>query len=217
MSLRLMPISSMPAFVAISNVGPRSLTSISTRRSSSLPSRRRSRSFSRVRSALSEGSGCGGMRRSSRRSSALQFGAVGDLVEALFAHHVDGDVHQVADHGFDVAADVADFGELAGLDLEEGRIGQAGQAAGELGLADAGGADHEDVLGHHLLGHLGGQFLAADAVAEGDGDGALGLGLADHVLVEFADDFARGQFVEQRLLIHGLAGQVDDHGYSSSS
>ena len=40
-------------------------------RSSSLPSRRRSRSFSRVRSTLSLGSAPGGINRSSRRSSAL--------------------------------------------------------------------------------------------------------------------------------------------------
>ncbi len=181
-------------------------------RSSSLPSRRRSRSFSRVRSTLSLASGWGGISRSSRRSSAFGFGAVGNFVEALFAHHVDGDIHQVADHGFHVAAHVADFGELAGLHFQKRRIGQLRQAARDLGLADARGADHEDVLGHHLLGHFGRQFLAADAVAQRDGHRALGFGLPDDVLIQLAHDFARRQFVEDGLLIHGLAGKIDDHG-----
>ena len=91
------------------------------------------------------------------------------------------------------------------------------QAARQFGLAHAGGADHEDVLGHHLLGHFGRQFLAADAVAQRDGHRALGLGLPHHVLVQLADDFARSQLVQNRLFVHGLAGKIDHHGYSSSS
>ena len=43
----------MPELVETSNVGPRSFTSISTVRSSSLPARSRSRNFSRVFSTLS--------------------------------------------------------------------------------------------------------------------------------------------------------------------
>ena len=73
------------------------------------------------------------------------------LGHALRLDQVDGDAHQVADDRFHVAADVADLGELGGLDLEEGRPGELGQAAGDLGLADAGGADHQDVLGHDLV------------------------------------------------------------------
>ena len=147
----------------------------------------------------------------------VHLGAVGHFVQPLFAHHVDGDIHQVADHRFHVAAHVAHFGELAGLHLQERRIRKPRQAPRQFGLADAGGADHEDVLGHHLFGHLRRQFLAADAVAQGDGDGALGVGLPDDVLIQFADDFARRQLVEDRLFIHGLAGKIDHHGYASSS
>ena len=87
---------------------------------------------------------------------------------------------------FDVAAHIADFGELAGFHFQERRIGELRQPARDLGFADAGGPDHEDVLRHHLFGHLGLELLAADAVAERDGDGAFGVGLADDVLVEFA-------------------------------
>ena len=127
----------------------------------------------------------------------VALGALGHFVQPLFANHVDRDVHQVADHRFDVAADIADFGELAGFHFEKWRIGQLRQPARHLGLADAGRADHEDVLRHHLFGHLRVEFLAADAVAQRDGDGALGVRLPDDVLVQLADDFARSQFVER--------------------
>src|SRR3546814_16391148 len=63
----------------------------------------------------------------------------------------DGDFRQVTDDLLDVAADVADFGELRRLDLDEGRLCQLGEAAGDLGLADAGRADHQDVLRQHLV------------------------------------------------------------------
>jgi hypothetical protein len=41
------------------------------------------------------------------------------------------------------------------------------------------------------------ELHAAPAVAQGDGDGALGLVLADDVAVELADDLAGGQFGHQ--------------------
>jgi hypothetical protein len=44
-----------------------------------------------------------------------------DVVLTLGAHHVDRHVHQLAHHGLDVAAHVADFGELGCLDLQERR------------------------------------------------------------------------------------------------
>ncbi len=131
----------------------------------------------------------------------VELGLFGDLVDLLLAHHVDGDLGQVADHALHVAADVADLSELRSLDLEEGRVGHAREAARDLGLADAGRADHDDVLGHHVGGHLGREFLAADAVAQRDGDGALGRVLADDVLVELRDDLPRRHLVEPRILL----------------
>ena len=68
---------------------------------------------------------------------------------------------QVADHALDVAAVVADLGVLGRLDLDERGAGELGQPAGDLGLADAGRADHEDVLGRHFLPQLVGQAAAA--------------------------------------------------------
>ena len=63
----------------------------------------------------------------------------------------------------------------------------------DLGLADTGRTDHQDVLRRHVLGEVGGQLLAPQAIAQRDRHGPLGLGLADDVLVELGDDLARGQ------------------------
>ena len=100
------------------------------------------------------------------------------------------DLDQVAHDLLDVAADIADLGELGRLDLEERRAGELGQAARDLGLADAGRADHQDVLRQHLLAQLVVELQPAPAVAQRDGDGALGVVLADDEAVEFGDDFA---------------------------
>ena len=99
---------------------------------------------------------------------------------------------QVADDRVDVLADVADLGELGRLDLDERRVGQPRQAARDLGLADAGGADHQDVLRRDLVAQLLVDLLAAPAVAQRDRHRALGVVLADDVAVEFGDDLLRG-------------------------
>ena len=105
----------------------------------------------------------------------------------------DRDLDEVADDLLDIAADIADLGELGRLDLEERRLREPRQAARDLGLAAAGRADHQDVLRQHLLAQLGGQLLAPPAVAQRDGDGALGVVLADDVAVELGDDLARAE------------------------
>ncbi len=114
------------------------------------------------------------------------------------AGHADGDLHEIADDLLDIAADIADLGEFRRLDLEEGRLGQPGQAARDLGLADAGGPDHQDVLGLDLFAQPFGQLLAAPAVAQRNGDGALGLALADDIAVELGDDLARAEALGRR-------------------
>ena len=127
----------------------------------------------------------------------IQLGLVGNIFQLLFAHHVDGDLDQVADHRFHVAAHVADLGELRSFHFHEGRIRQLRQAARDFGFAHAGGPDHDDVLGDDFFGQFGRQLLPAHAIAQRDGDGALGVVLADDVFVELGDDFARSQFVER--------------------
>ena len=110
------------------------------------------------------------------------------------------DLDEIADDLLDVAADIADLGEFGRLDLDEGRAGEPRQAARDLGLADAGRPDHQDVLRHDFLAHGAFQLLAAPAVAQGDRDGALGVVLADDVAVEFGNDFAGGEGVHKNTL-----------------
>ncbi len=120
-------------------------------------------------------------RAARRRQQRIEHALLGRILGARphrlhrpLAARLDGHLDQVADDGFDIAADVADLGELGRLDLDEGRIGQAGQAAGNLGLADAGRADHQDVLGGDLLAQRLGHLGTPPAVAQGDGHRLLG-------------------------------------------
>ena len=120
------------------------------------------------------------------------FGAKLNLGRGLFAHLLDRGFHQVADDGVDIASDVADFGELGRLDLDEGRVGEPRQPSRDLGLADPGRPDHQDVLRRDFLPQRLIDLLAPPAVAQGDRDRALGGSLADDVFVEFVDDFFGG-------------------------
>ena len=105
-----------------------------------------------------------------------------------------------------VAADVADLSELRSLHLKERRVGQLGQAARDFSFAHAGGPDHDDVLGHDVVGEIGRQLLAALAIAQRDGNGALGGSLADDMLVELGDDFARSKLIKRNVLFFGGCG-----------
>ena len=100
------------------------------------------------------------------------------------AHQTEPNFEQVADDLIHIAADIANLGKFGRLDLDERRAGELGQAPRDLGLADAGRADHQDVLGQHLLAHLAFELLAAPTVAQGNGHSALGVALADDVAVE---------------------------------
>ena len=117
-------------------------------------------------------------------------GARLDVLALALARQRDGDLDQIAHDLLDVAADIADLGELGGLDLEERRAGEPRQPARDFGLADAGRADHQDVLRQHLLAQLVVELQAAPAVAQRDRDGALGVALADDEAVELGNDFA---------------------------
>ncbi len=109
----------------------------------------------------------------------------------MVADQADRVLHQLADHALDVAAVVADLGVLAGLDLDEGRPGERGQPTGDLGLADARGADHENILRRDFLAELIVKLLPPPAIADGDGDGPLGVVLANDVAIKFGDNLAR--------------------------
>ena len=144
----------------------------------------------------------------------LDRGGVGGLahVGAPFVRdHPDRRLGEIADHRLDVAADVADLGVLRRLDLDERRAGERGQAARDLGLPHAGRSDHQDVLRGDLFADGLGQPLATVAVAHRDGNGALGVGLADDVAVERSDDLARGE------LSGRLGRDGGDHKESTST
>ena len=180
-----------------------SLASSSIIRSSSFPARSCRRSFSRVVVCCSccscwssvEPSAVvdrtGGRSRSRSRSSARAAAFSFTCSDTSRLDHVDADLGQVADDGIHVAPHVAHFRELRRLDLEERGVHEPREPAGDLGLAHARGADHDDVLRHHLVAQVLGQTLAPPAVPERDGHGALGLVLADDVFVQFLDDLAR--------------------------
>src|ERR1700720_3170985 len=74
----------------------------------------------------------------------------GDALALLLAHHLDRDFGEVADHRFDVAAHVANFGIAGGLALDERGLGEARGPAGDFGFADTGRPDHQNVLGCDL-------------------------------------------------------------------
>ena len=141
--------------------------------------------------------------------------ALGDFVEFFLAHHVDGRLHQVSNHGFDVAAYVSDFGVLRCFHFDERTSGQAREAARDFRFADSGGANHQNVFRQDIFGHLGREFLPAHAIAQRDGNRALCGGLAHDVLVQFDDDFPRCQLVKRRfrcgLRFALVAGKIDHH------
>jgi hypothetical protein len=187
----------MPGGAKISGWHDGAATSISISLSSSSPSRSFLRNFCRVAAIFGRlqrrlpTGRAGGSSTSSTRSSAASMARSRTMRMACSRPFLIGDLGQVADDGVDVAADVADLGELGRLDLDEGRVGQPRQAARDLGLADAGGADHQDVLrrdlGAQRLGHLRARQRLRRAMAT-----AAWRALADDVLVEFGDDFLRG-------------------------
>ena len=58
-----------------------------------------------------------------------------------------------------------------------------GEITRNLGLAHAGGADHQDVLRRDFAAQFFVDLLAPPTVAQRDGDGALGVRLTDDVAV----------------------------------
>src|SRR4029453_11854438 len=101
------------------------------------------------------------------------------------------EIGEVAHDRLDVASDVAHLRELRGLDLEERRLREAGEAARDLRLPHALRPDHDDVLRRDLVAQLAGHALAAPAVAQRDRHGPLRVALPHHVAVELRHDLAR--------------------------
>ena len=128
------------------------------------------------------------------------FRAHAHLARGFLARLLDGDLGQVADDAVDILADIADFGELGRFHLDERRARQTRQSPRDLGLADAGGSDHQNVLGRDFLSHDPLDPHPPPAVAQRDGAGALGGILSDDVFIEFMHDFLRRHL--RHLLLH---------------
>jgi len=156
--------------------------------------------------------GGAGVRSDQRVKHAFLGGELGARLHVLalaFPHLGDRDLDEIPNDLLDVAADIADLGELGGLDLDEGRAREFRQPPRDLGLADAGRADHQDVLRQHLLAQTAIELQPPPAVAQRDGHRALGVGLADDEPVEFGDDFTGGEVCHGALAKAGLrSGQV---------
>ena len=126
------------------------------------------------------------------------FGTAFDLFGLFSAHKIDADFHKVADHGFHVAAHIADFGVLGGLNLDERSRAQLGEATGNFSLAYPCGAHHNDIAGSDLVAQFRRKALAAPTVPNRYGNHTLRLILTDDVFVQFRDDFAGRQFTHVR-------------------
>ena len=113
--------------------------------------------------------------------------------------------------GLDVIADIARFGERGGVGHGERHVEDAGQRLGEQRLAATRRSDQHDVR----LGDL--DLVALPAVAEAlvvivhrNSENALGLVLADHVVVENLADFLGRRHAVLGLHQGGLALLPDD-------
>ena len=114
-----------------------------------------------------------------------------DFLFFFFFDHVYREVREVADDRLDIPPDVAHFSEFGSFDLDKRRLRQFGEATRNFGLADAGGADHDDILRHDLLAQILGNLLAPPAVTQRDGDGALGFLLPDDIAVKLRNNLPR--------------------------
>ena len=133
----------------------------------------------------------------------------GDLVDLVdeddaalgLGHIVVGHLQQTREDALHVLAHVARLGEHRGVHDGEGHLQQPRDGTGHEGLARAGGAHEHDVR----LVDLGlllarGAEQAFVVVVHGNGQVALGLVLADHVLIEELLDLHR---LEQVLATQG--------------
>src|ERR1700719_3947501 len=142
---------------------------------------------------LGRGAGIGADQRVEHAIFGGLRGAGLDVLAFALARQCEGDFDEVAHDLLDVAANIADLGEFRRLDLEERRAGELGEAAGYLGLADAGGPDHQNVLRLHFLAQAFVELQPAPAVTQRDRHRALGVALADDEAVELGNDLAGGK------------------------
>ena len=128
-----------------------------------------------------------------------------DLVDVDDATLALGDVEiagleQSDEDVLDVFADVAGFGQRGRVGDRERHVEDARQCLGEQRLADAGGADQQDVglVELDLVIAQGSGVDALVVIVDGDRQRLLGALLADHVLVQDVLDLLRGRDLRDR-------------------
>ncbi len=95
---------------------------------------------------LGRGAGIGAHERIEHAVFGSLLGFRLDVLAFPFAHLRNGNLDQVSHDLLDVASDIADLGEFRCFHLEERCARKLGETAGDFGLADAGRADHQNVL-----------------------------------------------------------------------
>jgi hypothetical protein len=87
--------------------------------------------------------------------------------------------------------------------LMNGAPGELREAARDLRLPHAGGADEDDVVRRDLVADAIRRALPPPAIAQRDGHGLLGVRLAHDVPIELGDDLARREVREARQRLFG--------------
>ena len=122
-----------------------------------------------------------------------------------------GGLQQLQDDVLDVLADIAGFGQRGGVGHGEGHVEDARQGLRQQRLAGAGRADQQDVgLGQFDVVVLRRVVQTLVVVVHGHREHALGLELADHVIVEDLADFLRRRNAVAGFDQRGLVLLTDD-------
>ena len=119
-----------------------------------------------------------------------------DSAPHLGLHHVHSHCHKVADYGFNITAHIAHLGIFGCLDFYKRGTRKLGEAAGDLGLSNTGGTDHDYVLRNDLFPQRLGQHLPSHPVPQCHGHGPLGLVLADYIFIKLFYNLLRSKLIE---------------------
>ncbi len=122
-----------------------------------------------------------------------------------------GRLQQLEDDVLDILADIAGFRQRGGVGHGERHVEDARQRLRQHGLADAGGADQQDVRLRQLdVAMLGGVVQPLVMIVHRDRKHPLRLRLADDVVVEDLADFPRCRNAVTLLAYDGLVLLADD-------